>query len=135
MPGSRQDVTPLSQYSSTHYAGLRGRSKRELTRRSPAIPRFIDFRVFFTGKRRYSPTRHAACYCKSAVRSAVARLTDTSEVTIMLYYALVFFIIAIIAAALGFGGIAAGAASIAKVLFFIFLVIFLVTLVMGLMRR
>jgi uncharacterized membrane protein YtjA (UPF0391 family) len=54
---------------------------------------------------------------------------------IMLYYALVFFVIAIIAAAFGFGGIAAGAASIAKILFFIFLVIFLVTLVMGLMRR
>jgi uncharacterized membrane protein YtjA (UPF0391 family) len=54
---------------------------------------------------------------------------------IMLYYALVFFIVAIVAAALGFGGIAAGAASIAKVLFFIFLVIFLVTLVMGVVRR
>jgi uncharacterized membrane protein YtjA (UPF0391 family) len=54
---------------------------------------------------------------------------------IMLYYALVFFVIALIAAALGFGGIAAGAASIAKILFFIFLVIFLVTLVMGLVRR
>jgi uncharacterized membrane protein YtjA (UPF0391 family) len=54
---------------------------------------------------------------------------------IMLYYALVFFVIAIIAAAFGFGGIAAGAASIAKILFIIFLIIFLVTLVMGLMRR
>jgi uncharacterized membrane protein YtjA (UPF0391 family) len=54
---------------------------------------------------------------------------------IMLYYALVFFIIAIIAAAFGFGGIAAGAASIAKILFFIFIVVFLVTLVMGLIRR
>jgi uncharacterized membrane protein YtjA (UPF0391 family) len=54
---------------------------------------------------------------------------------IMLYYALVFFIVAIIAAAFGFGGIAAGAASIAKILFFIFLIVFLVTLVMGLIRR
>ena len=50
----------------------------------------------------------------------------------MLGWALAFFIVAIIAAVFGFGRIAAGAASIAKVLFFIFLVIFLVTLVMGL---
>jgi uncharacterized membrane protein YtjA (UPF0391 family) len=54
---------------------------------------------------------------------------------IMLHYALVFFVIAIIAAVFGFGGIAAGAAEIAKILFFIFLVVFIVTLIMGLMRR
>lgn len=53
----------------------------------------------------------------------------------MLHYALIFFVIAIIAAVFGFGSIAAGAATIAKVLFFIFLVIFLVTLVMGVSRR
>lgn len=53
----------------------------------------------------------------------------------MLRYALIFFIIAIIAAVLGFGGIAAGAAEIAKILFYIFVVIFLVTLVLGVARR
>jgi uncharacterized membrane protein YtjA (UPF0391 family) len=53
----------------------------------------------------------------------------------MLRYAAIFFVIAIIAALFGFGGIAAGATEIAKVLFFIFVVIFLVTLLMGLMRR
>ena len=47
----------------------------------------------------------------------------------MLHYALVFFIVAIIAAIFGFGGIAAGAAEIAKVLFFIFLVLFIASLV------
>ncbi|MFX7992970.1 DUF1328 family protein, partial [Acinetobacter baumannii] len=36
----------------------------------------------------------------------------------MLHYALIFFVVAIIAAVLGFGGIAAGAASIAKILFY-----------------
>jgi len=49
------------------------------------------------------------------------------EITAMLHYAVVFFIIAIIAAVLGFGGIAAGAAGIAKVLFFVFLVLALIT--------
>ena len=53
----------------------------------------------------------------------------------MLYYALVFFVVAIVAAVLGFGGIAAGATEIAKVLFFIFVVLFVVSLVVGLFRR
>jgi len=53
----------------------------------------------------------------------------------MLQYAIVFFVIAITAAVLGFSGIAAGAAGIAKVLFFVFLVGAIVTLVMGFARR
>ncbi|HSQ79944.1 MAG TPA: DUF1328 domain-containing protein [Casimicrobiaceae bacterium] len=53
----------------------------------------------------------------------------------MLYYALVFFVVAIIAALFGFGGIAAGAVEIAKILFFVFLVLFVVSLVIGLLRR
>ena len=53
----------------------------------------------------------------------------------MLHYALVFFVVAIIAAFFGFTGIAVGAAEIAKVLFFIFLVLFVVSLVAGLLRR
>jgi uncharacterized membrane protein YtjA (UPF0391 family) len=53
----------------------------------------------------------------------------------MLQWALAFFIIALIAAIFGFGGIALAASGIAKILFFIFLVLFLVALVSGLMRR
>jgi uncharacterized membrane protein YtjA (UPF0391 family) len=53
----------------------------------------------------------------------------------MLHYAVVFFVIALIAALFGFGGIAAGAIEIAKVLFFIFLALFVVSLVLGLFRR
>jgi len=53
----------------------------------------------------------------------------------MLHYAIVFFLIALVAAVFGFGGIAVGAAEIAKVLFFIFLVLFVVSLVAGLIRR
>src|SRR3954449_9492785 len=49
----------------------------------------------------------------------------------MLRWALLFFLISLVAAALGFTDIAAGAASIAKVLFFVFLVIFLIFLVLG----
>jgi uncharacterized membrane protein YtjA (UPF0391 family) len=53
----------------------------------------------------------------------------------MLYWALVFFLVALVAALFGFGGIAIAAAGIAKLLFYIFLVVFLVTLVMGLSQR
>ena len=53
----------------------------------------------------------------------------------MLYWALVFFVVTLVAALFGFGGIAVAAAGIAKLLFYLFLVVFLVTLVMGLSRR
>ena len=47
----------------------------------------------------------------------------------MLYYALVFLIIALIAGLLGFGIVAFAAAEIARVCFFLFLVLFLISLV------
>jgi uncharacterized membrane protein YtjA (UPF0391 family) len=53
----------------------------------------------------------------------------------MLYYALVFFLIAILAGIMGFGGIAVAFAGIAKLLFFLFVVLFLVSLVMHVGRR
>ncbi len=53
----------------------------------------------------------------------------------MLNWALAFLLIAILAAVFGFTGIAVASAGIAKILFFVFLVVFLVTLVMGIARR
>lgn len=50
---------------------------------------------------------------------------------IMLYYALVFLLVALIAGALGFFALAGTAAWIAKVLFVVFLVVFLVSLLTG----
>lgn len=52
----------------------------------------------------------------------------------MLYWALVFFIVALIAAFFGFGGIAASAAGVAKILFFGFLILAAISLVVGLAR-
>jgi uncharacterized membrane protein YtjA (UPF0391 family) len=49
----------------------------------------------------------------------------------MLSWSVTFLIIALIAAALGFGGIAGTAVGIAKVLFFVFLVLFIVSLLVG----
>ncbi len=52
----------------------------------------------------------------------------------MLGWAVTFFVIALVAAVFGFTGIAVAAATVAKVLFFLFLVLFLVALVMGIFR-
>ncbi|CAD18817.1 probable signal peptide protein [Ralstonia pseudosolanacearum GMI1000] len=66
--------------------------------------------------------------CPPAQRPA----NDTAQEVAMLRYAVIFFIIALIAALFGFGGIAAGAAGIAKILFMIFVVLFVVSLFWGL---
>jgi uncharacterized membrane protein YtjA (UPF0391 family) len=52
----------------------------------------------------------------------------------MLYWAIIFFVVAIIAAFFGFGGIAVASAGIAKILFLIFLVLFVITLIMHIGR-
>ncbi len=46
----------------------------------------------------------------------------------MLYWSLMFFVVAMMAAVLGFGGIAVGSAGIAKALFMLFTVLFVVSL-------
>jgi uncharacterized membrane protein YtjA (UPF0391 family) len=53
----------------------------------------------------------------------------------MLNWAVVFLVIALIAALFGFGGIAGTAVGIAKLLFFIFLAVFVISLIMGLAQR
>jgi uncharacterized membrane protein YtjA (UPF0391 family) len=53
----------------------------------------------------------------------------------MLSYSLTFLIVAIIAAVFGFGGIASASAGIAQVLFFIFLVLFVASLIMRFVRN
>lgn len=53
----------------------------------------------------------------------------------MLYYSLMFLFIALIAGALGFGYVAFAAVGIAKICFFLFLVMFVATLIAHLARR
>ena len=49
----------------------------------------------------------------------------------MLHYALIFVIIALVAAVLGFGGIEGTALYLAKILLFVFLVLLVISLVTG----
>lgn len=52
----------------------------------------------------------------------------------MLSWALIFFALAIIAGIFGFGGIASASAGIAQILFVIFLVLFIGSLILRLIR-
>jgi uncharacterized membrane protein YtjA (UPF0391 family) len=69
------------------------------------------------------------------VSPQVDEIRGTSKEIAMLNWALMFLLIAILAAVFGFGGIAFAAAGMAKLLFFIFLVLFLVSLVAHGVRR
>jgi uncharacterized membrane protein YtjA (UPF0391 family) len=61
---------------------------------------------------------------------------DVSKgVQTMLYYAVVFLVIALVAGLLGFGGIAGASAGIAQILFFVFLALLVLSLIAGLFRR
>jgi uncharacterized membrane protein YtjA (UPF0391 family) len=76
----------------------------------------------------------------SAVVAALFNRADTRTrnvekgVHVMLSWVVTFLIIALIAGILGFGGIAGASIEIAKVIFFIAVVLFLVSAVVGLAR-
>lgn len=53
----------------------------------------------------------------------------------MFYWAAVLFVIAIVAAAMGFGGIAASAAGLAKIIFFVAIVFAIITFAAGVRRK
>ena len=61
-------------------------------------------------------------------------LSDTEDST-MLRWALIFFVVALLAAVLGFTGIAIAAAGVAKILFYIFVILFVLSLLGHVARR
>lgn len=63
------------------------------------------------------------------------RIINLLKLHTMLRWTIIFLVVAIIAAIFGFGGIAESAAGIAKVLFFIFIVLFLISLIFGGIKR
>lgn len=60
---------------------------------------------------------------------------DEPEDSIMLRWALIFFVVALMAAVLGFTGIALAAAGVAKILFYIFVILFVLSLLGHVARR
>jgi uncharacterized membrane protein YtjA (UPF0391 family) len=65
-----------------------------------------------------------------STRAAAGRLED--QAVTLLKWALVFFLISIVAGILGFTGLSAASADIARFLFYVFVVIFLLLLILGL---
>ena len=65
-----------------------------------------------------------------STRAAAGRLED--QVVTLLKWALVFFLISVVAGILGFTGISVASADIARFMFYVFVVIFLVLLILGL---
>ena len=53
----------------------------------------------------------------------------------LLHYAIVCLVVALIAAAVGFGGVAGFAMEAAQLLFWVFIILFVISLVAGLARR
>jgi uncharacterized membrane protein YtjA (UPF0391 family) len=82
----------------------------------PTLPACIDFAV---GARRRS-RRH--------------RERNINRGRIMLSWVVTFLVVALIAGVLGFGGIAGASVEIAKTIFFIAVVLFLISAVVGLVR-
>ena len=53
----------------------------------------------------------------------------------LLHYAVVFLVVALVAAAIGFGGVAGVAMEGARLLFWVFIILAVITLVGGIVRR
>ncbi len=88
--------------------------------------------MVFEEAHRYSGTggtvQTAVGYCHATIPRGGAMPTE------LLHWALIALVVALVAAVLGFGGIAGTAAGIAKLLFWIFVVIAVAVFVMHLMR-
>jgi uncharacterized membrane protein YtjA (UPF0391 family) len=83
-------------------------------------------------------TPHGGWGLLTAIRnpSMMPTLTyESRKESTMLYWALMFLVIALVAAVFGFGGIASTATGMAQILFVIALVLFVVSLFAGFLRR
>jgi uncharacterized membrane protein YtjA (UPF0391 family) len=78
--------------------------------------------------------RSEARLFQQPTRGAVRRAEFKPRGRVMLSWVVTFLIIALIAGVLGFGGLAGASIEIAKIIFFIAVVLFLVSAVVGLAR-
>jgi uncharacterized membrane protein YtjA (UPF0391 family) len=85
------------------------------------------------GRWNYSQPGDVAC--QETYRPAPSWFAEKEDARAMLNLVVTLLIIALIAALLGFGGIASAAVGIAKVIFFVVLLFFLVAVLFGAMGR
>jgi uncharacterized membrane protein YtjA (UPF0391 family) len=75
-----------------------------------------------------------AYFCGSGVLGRDLKGRNTNRGLVMVSWVVTFLIVALIAGILGFGGIAGASIEIAKAIFFIAVVLFLISAVVGLAR-
>ena len=92
-----------------------------------ADPICAESELFSVGKPR--PPKKAGKLARTLQR--LTSYTFPTRRIVMLYWAAVFFVIALLAAIFGFGGLAASAAGVAKILFFVFLIFAVVSFLFG----
>ena len=85
------------------------------------------------GNKVYERSLENQAACKPHAKRSGKAAIEPVEI-VMLGWALTFLIVALIAAVLGFGGIATFAVDIAKIVFFVAIVLFLISAVIGLVR-
>jgi uncharacterized membrane protein YtjA (UPF0391 family) len=74
------------------------------------------------------------CFCNGGASVHRLRPTSKQEVLDMLGWVVTFLIVALIAGILGFGGVAGASIEIAKIIFFIAIVLFVVSAIIGVAR-
>ena len=77
------------------------------------------------------PAAHSTPYPVPA--AALRGVLAPHQESTMIKWAIIFFLVSVVAGFFGFTGVASGARTIAKVLFFIALIIFLIVLIFGVM--
>jgi uncharacterized membrane protein YtjA (UPF0391 family) len=110
----------------------RGQRRRILFLGSPFFARVLrpEPAGTFVPKPDWFCSRRAALLYRAVTRTEAWK----KEVHVMLSWVVTFLIIALIAGILGFGGIAGASIEIAKVIFFIAVILFLISAVVGLAR-
>jgi uncharacterized membrane protein YtjA (UPF0391 family) len=68
------------------------------------------------------------------MRPRAAQESGSNQESAMLSWALTFLVVALIAAVLGFGGIAGFSLEIAKIIFFVAIVLFVISAIFGMVR-
>jgi uncharacterized membrane protein YtjA (UPF0391 family) len=94
--------------------------------------KFVKFRGFPVRNQHYRPVLILQSM-HGAAAAAIGRAT-ANRGRIMLSWVVTFLIVALIAGVLGFGGIAGASVEIAKAIFFIAVILFLISAVVGLVR-
>jgi uncharacterized membrane protein YtjA (UPF0391 family) len=82
-----------------------------------------------SGERNQHGGLHVSSFEVKACRPPADGVEDSMT---LLKWALIFFVVSVIAGVLGFTGLSAASADIARFLFYVFVVIFLILLILGL---